>query len=365
MLRSFKKSSIFAAYFDSIMIITTDIDLALREQTALTPLEQVFILVDENTRVHSLPIILKTLPLPAEQILCIPAGEAHKTLHTVELIWQFLEQRNATRHSLLFCLGGGVLTDMGGFAAATFKRGMPWINIPTTLLGMVDAANGGKTGFNYGGFKNEIGLIREAKQTIIDPVFLNTLPRKQFLSGFAEMIKHALISSPLELASIRAFDLDRPDPALLQELITRSVDIKNYIVDSDPEETGMRQTLNFGHTIGHAIEEYSLRHDNEPLLHGYAVLYGMVAELYLSLCKLGFPERDLQAVVAIMKQYYGKPVCPCKDYDELIELMQHDKKNPTPDRITFTLLRSVGNYQLGCSATEEEIRGALDFLFNC
>lgn len=347
------------------MIITTDIDLALREQTALTPLKQVFILVDENTRVHCLPTVLQTLPLPAEQILCIPAGEAHKNLHTVESIWQFLEQQGATRKSILFCLGGGVLTDLGGFAAATFKRGIICINIPTTLLGMVDAAAGGKTGFNYGGLKNEIGLFREARETIIDHDFLHTLPEKQFLSGFAEMLKHALISSPLELASIRAFDPAQPDYELLQELIARSVDIKNYIVDSDPEETGMRQTLNFGHTVGHAIEEYSLRHDEEPMLHGYAVIYGMVAELYLSVLKLGFPERDLQTVVSIMKEYYGKPVCPCKDYDELVALMQHDKKNPSADCITFTLLRTVGNYQLGCTASEEEIREALDFLFNC
>ena len=347
------------------MIITTDIDLALREQTALVALDQVFVLVDENTRVHCLPTLLKTLPLPPEQILCIPAGEEHKTLHTVERIWQFLEQQGATRKSILFCLGGGVLTDMGGFAAATFKRGITWINVPTTLLGMVDAAAGGKTGFNYGGLKNEIGLIREAKQTIIDTDFLRTLPHKQFLSGFAEMLKHALVSSPLELASIRAFDPNQPDYELLQELVARSVEIKNYIVDSDPEESGMRQTLNFGHTVGHAIEEYSLRHDEEPILHGYAVLYGMVAELYLSVSRLGFPERDLQAVISIMKEFYGKPVCPCKDYDELIELMHHDKKNPVPERITFTLLRSVGNYQLGCTASEEEIREALDFLFNC
>jgi 3-dehydroquinate synthase len=140
---------------------------------------------------------------------------------------------------------------------------------------------------------------------------------------------------------------------------------KQRIVERDPHEEGDRALLNFGHTIGHAIEEYSLRHDEEPLLHGYAVLYGMVAELYLSVAQLHFPERDLQTVVAMMKEYYGKPVCPCKDYDELISLMQHDKKNPSPDRITFTLLRSVGNYQLGCTATEEQIKESLDFLFNC
>ncbi len=347
------------------MIITTDIDLALREQTALTLPEQIYVLVDENTRVHALPTVLQTLSLPPEHICCVPAGEEHKTLGTVEQIWQFLQQQGATRHSLLFCLGGGVLTDMGGFAAATFKRGIPWVNIPTTLLGMVDAAAGGKTGFNYGGFKNEIGLIREPKQTIIDPDFLRSLPHRHFLSGFAEMLKHALISSPLELASVCAYDLYKPDFEQLQELISRSVDIKSYIVDSDPDETGMRQTLNFGHTVGHAIEEFSLCHDETPLLHGYAVLYGMVAELFLSMSQLGFPQRDVQSVITIMKEHYGKPVCACKDYAELIDLMQHDKKNPSPERITFTLLRSVGNYQLGCTASEEEIREALDFLFNC
>ena len=353
------------AKFNIPMNITTDIDLALREQTALVSLEQVYILVDEHTRVHALPTILQTLPLPESHICEIPSGEEHKTLQTVEKVWQFLQREGATRHSILFCVGGGMVTDLGGFAAATFKRGIVWVNVPTTLLGMVDAAAGGKTGFNYGGLKNEIGLIREAKETIINPDFLRTLPPKQFLSGFAEMVKHALISSPLEVAAIRAFDLNRIDYEQLQELISRSVDIKNYIVDIDPEETGMRQTLNFGHTIGHALEEHSLRHSDEPMLHGYAVMYGMVAELYLSLTKLGFPERNLQAIVALMKEYYGKPVCSCKDYDELISLMQHDKKNPSPERITFTLLRTVGNYQLGCSATEEEIKQALDFLFNC
>lgn len=347
------------------MRITTDIDLALRELTALTPLEQVFVLVDPHTRTHALPYIQRTLALDESHIFEIPSGEEHKTLQTVELIWQQLQRWGATRHSLLLCVGGGMLTDLGGFAAATFKRGIRWVNIPTTLLGMVDASAGGKTGFNYGGLKNEIGLIREPLETVIDTDFLRTLPPRQFLSGFAEMVKHALISSPLELAAIRSFDLNRPDYEQLAELIARSLDIKNYIVDIDPEETGMRQTLNFGHTVGHALEEFSLLHDSDPMLHGYAVMYGMVAELYLSVMQLGFPERDLQAIVAMMKEYYGKPVCACKDYDELIRLMMHDKKNPSPDQITFTLLHSVGNYRLGCSAVEEEIKQALDFLFNC
>lgn len=346
------------------MIITTDIDLALREQTALTPLEQVFVLTDENTEASCLPLVLQTLPIPKEHRLSLPAGEEYKTLRSVERIWSFLQEQGATRKSMLLCLGGGIVTDMGGFAAATFKRGIQWVNIPTTLLGMVDAAAGGKTGFNYGGLKNEIGLIREAKETIVDTDFLKTLPAKEFLSGYAEMLKHAYISSPLELMSILACDIDHIDWEEFAALVQRSVEIKNYIVDMDPEEIGMRQTLNFGHTIGHALEAHSLK-QGEPILHGYAVLYGMVAELYLSHLLLGFPEKDLQPLVQIMKQHYGKAVCGCKEYDALIALMRHDKKNPSPDSITFTLLKTVGNYHLGCTATHEQIREALDFLFNC
>lgn len=353
------------------MIITSDIDLALREQTALIPNGQVFILVDDNTKRHCLPIVQQTLSLPDDRIICIPAGEENKVLPTVEIIWQHLISHGATRHSMLINLGGGVLTDMGGFAAATYMRGMQFLNIPTTLLGMVDAAAGGKTGFDYAGMKNQIGLFRMPKETIIHTEFLRTLHPHQILSGYGEMLKHALISSPLELMAISAFDIEQyinrqtdELQADFEELISRSIDIKNYIVESDPEETGMRQTLNFGHTIGHALEAYALK-AGEPLLHGYAVVYGLIAELYLSHIKLGFPERDLQQVIALMKQFYGKYTCPCRSYDELISLMQHDKKNMSADRITFTLLRTVGNYRLGCVCTPEEIKESLDALFNC
>lgn len=353
------------------MILTSDLDLALREQTALTDKAQVFLLTDENVVNHCLSCVQETLGLPEEQILILPSGEEHKTLSSVEKIWTFLMDRGATRHSLLINLGGGVVTDLGGFAAATYMRGIEYVNVPTTLLGMVDASAGGKTGFDYQGVKNQIGVFRMAKETIIHPEFLRTLPAEQLLSGFAEMIKHALISSPLELAAIRAFDLHGyiacPQGALqdqLAENVSRSIDIKNYIVESDPEETGMRQTLNFGHTIGHALEAYFMQH-KQPMLHGYAVMYGMVAELYLSMLKMQFPERDLQAVIAIMKEYYGKPVCPCKDYDELLRLMAHDKKNLSADKISFTLLHTVGNYRLNCVCSKDEIKEALDFLFNC
>lgn len=349
------------------MKLTTDFDMDLREQIALIAQGQVFLVCDTNTAAHCLPIVQETLQLPTTHILVLPAGEEHKTLSTIERIWQFLLEQGATRHSLLFCLGGGVVTDMGGFAAATYMRGMQFVNIPTSLLGMIDASAGGKTGFDYMGYKNLIGSFKMPKETIVHPVFLRTLPAEQILSGFAEMVKHALISSPLELMSVLAFDLHayltQPDESVLSELISRSIDIKNYIVDSDPEEEGMRQTLNFGHTIGHALEVHWLK-KGQPMLHGYAVMYGLVAELYLSVMKQGFPEKDLQRIVALMKEYYGKPVCPCKELDELVQIMKHDKKNPSTEEITFTLLHTVGNYRLKCTCTEAEIKEALDFLFN-
>jgi len=353
------------------MILTSDIDLALREQTALVDKNQIFLLCDTNTHKHCIPVVQQTLNVPQEHVLIIHAGEEEKTLATIEQIWKFLIAQGATRHSILICVGGGVLTDMGGFAAATYMRGMAFLHIPTTLLGMVDAAAGGKTGFNYMGMKNQIGLFRMPKETIIHPEFLRSLPAEEIVSGFAEMVKHALISSPLELMSLMAFDLHgylaSPEGELqetLAELVSRSIDIKNYVVESDPEEQGMRQTLNFGHTIGHALEAHSIATGN-PMLHGYAVMYGLVAELYLSMIKYGFPEKNLQQVISLMKEYYGKPVCPCKDYDQLIETMKHDKKNTAADNITFTLLHNVGNYRLGCVCTPDEIRQALDFLFNC
>ena len=366
-------------------MITFDLDLALREQTALVPHDSIFLLCDEPVAQQCLPHVQHTLLLDKENILILPSGEQTKTIAVVQQIWSFLTSRHATRHSMLICLGGGVITDMGGFAAATYMRGMQCLNIPTTLLGMVDAATGGKTGVDFNGIKNLIGVFRQPKETIIHPTFLRTLPAREFLSGWAEMVKHTLISSPLQVAALQAFDLNawfaeqksEEDTAelenMLADLITRSTEIKNYIVESDPEEKGMRQTLNFGHTVGHALEALSLEthtsaEDNQqsaPLPHGYAVMYGMVAELYLSHLIHDFPERDIHPIVRMMKEFYGKPVCPCRNYDELIRLMQHDKKNVAADRITFTLLHSIGNYRLGCTCSDSQIREALDFLFNC
>ncbi len=365
-------------------MITLDLDLSLRESVALKHPEQIFLLVDENTRFHCLPEIEKTLHLPLSHTLCLPSGEEHKNIETVKQIWDFLLNNQANRSSILLILGGGMLTDMGGFAAATFMRGMPYVNIPTTLLGAVDAGSGGKTGINYQGLKNQVGVFAQPKQTIIYPPFLRSLPLPQLLSGYAEMLKHALIASPLELAQVLAFDWDKIDWDQLSELLRRSLEIKNYIVEQDPEEHNLRKTLNFGHTIGHALEEYSAHKldiseyqnigepQQKPLLHGEAVAYGLVAELYLSHVRLGFPIATLRQVAHFVFETYGKIACPCKDYDKLIELMRHDKKSEqaslhrddnTP-QLNFTLLASVGNYRINCLLTPNEVKEALDFLFN-
>ncbi len=374
--------------------LTFDIDLALREQTAMVAPEELFLVCDENVSSRCLPVVQQTLSLPADNILVLPSGEDTKTVSTVEHIWRFLVVHHATRHSMLICLGGGVITDMGGFAAATYMRGIQCLNIPTTLLGMVDASAGGKTGIDFDGIKNLVGVFCMPKHTIIYPPFLSTLPPREFLSGWAEMVKHTLIASPLQVAALRAFDLHgwfaggQKDKAAeeeqLADLISRSIEVKNYIVESDPDEKGMRQTLNFGHTVGHALEALFLQKQqnttagsalmaadsggeahSRTLPHGYAVMYGMVAELYLSHLLYDFPEKDILPIVEMMKEYYGKPVCPCSDYSVLLELMRHDKKNIGAGQITFTLLHSIGNYRLGCTCSDEQICEALDFLFNC
>lgn len=358
-------------------MITDDLFLELHSLMPRFNEEQVFVLTDSNAEKHCLPVLLDQLremgepfvSLLKDHTCVLPAGEEHKTLESVCRIWDFLIQKRATRHALLLNLGGGVITDIGGFAASCYKRGIAFVNLPTTLLAIVDAGEGGKTGFDYKGLKNEIGLFRPALETIIYPRFLKTLPKHEFLSGFAEMLKHALIASPLEWERILALDIDRlyhqPDEALREEfyaILERSLEIKRYYFEMDPEETGLRKTLNFGHTIGHAIESRLIER-GEPQPHGYCVLWGMIAELYLSHLKTGFPSNRLTQLIQLCKEYYGGILFSCKDYDRLIELMRHDKKN-TSAGINFTFLRNIGNPIINQTADDDTIREALDFLFS-
>ena len=257
-------------------------------------------------------------------------------------------------------MGGGVVTDLGGFVAATFKRGMHFVNIPTTLLGVVDAATGGKTGVNFKGLKNEIGAFATAEKVLIDMRFFKTLDFKNRLSGYAEMVKHALIADSILLEQTLNYDLDSFDMTRLATLLKQNLQIKENIVEVDLHESGLRKALNFGHTVGHAFESLSYEMGN-PMLHGFAVMWGIIAELYLSLIKLKFDKKIVSQILAFAKEYYGAFPYTCKQYDRLYELMLHDKKNSN-GQINFTLLASVGDVRINQKVTKEEVFEALDYL---
>lgn len=273
-------------------------------------------------------------------------------------VWKSLGEGGASRHSCMINLGGGMVTDLGGFAAATFKRGINFINIPTTLLSMVDASVGGKTGINFGGLKNEIGVFCDSKFVILDTEFLRTLDAENICSGYAEMLKHGLISDEKMWAELVGFDLAHPDLLQLQRMVGDSVAVKERIVEQDPHEHGIRKALNLGHTFGHAFESWALK--RKPVLHGYAVAFGLIPELYLSVMKTGFPTEKMRQTVNFIKEYYGSLPITCDDYDELIELMRHDKKNQD-GIINFTLLGGIGDIRINQSATIDEIKEAFDF----
>ena len=306
-------------------------------------------------------IVIPALENAAEII--IGAEDVHKNLETLASVWQALSEQGATRHSLLINLGGGMVTDLGGFAAATFKRGIAYINIPTTLLAMVDASVGGKTGINFNGLKNEIGVFAPASSVLLETGFLRSLDARNFFSGYAEMLKHGLISTSDHLAELLSFDTENIDYSALRTMVGRSVQVKEDIVEQDPKEHGIRKALNLGHTIGHAFESLALA-ENRPVLHGYAVAWGLVCELYLSYLKAGFPKDKMRQTIQFIKENYGAFAFSCKQYDSLYELMLHDKKN-TAGIINFTLLKEVGDICLNQTADKETIFEVFDFYREC
>ena len=368
------------------VILSENLEQALTEAIRECGADRRFVLVDDTTEQLCLPVVAGFDCMKGVEKIVIGAGDEHKTLATLTHVWNELQRLGASRHSLLINLGGGMVTDLGGFAASTFKRGMSLINIPTTLLAMVDASVGGKTGINFGGLKNEIGVFRNASSVILDAVFLKTLDRENILSGYAEMLKHGLIYSEewrvksgefataqqstavanstlytlnsKLLNELLTFDVEQPDLLALGRMVADSVKVKQHVVTEDPLEQGLRKALNLGHTMGHAFESLALtRH---PVLHGYAVAWGLVCELYLSTIKTGFPVGTMRQVVRFILEHYGRMDITCDDYPTLLELMTHDKKN-TAGKINFTLLHDVGDLALNQTATKEEIEEALDF----
>ena len=340
------------------VVISNQLDRTLAEAIAECEHDKVFVLADETTAKCCLPVIEKFDGMAEAKRIVIKATDTHKNLDSLSHVWQALSEGGATRHTLLINIGGGMVTDLGGFAASTFKRGINYINIPTTLLSMVDASVGGKTGINFLGLKNEIGVFNNAKSVILDTEFLKTLDTENLLSGYAEMLKHGLIKDTKMLGELLSFDIEQPDLAQLQRMVAESVAVKQHIVTEDPTEKGIRKALNLGHTAGHAFESFALKHT--PVLHGYAVAWGLIVELYLSAIKTGFPTDKMRQTVRFILDHYGKMNITCDDYPTLLELMTHDKKN-IAGIINFTLLGGVGDILIDQTATKEEIYEAFDF----
>ena len=345
------------------VIITSDIKKDLSEILAKFEYDKLIVICDNNTRDWCLINFLVGMKeLEDKGVATLEAGDNHKNLQYLSFAWEKMEEYGATRKSLVLNLGGGMVTDLGGFAASTFKRGLRFINIPTTLLAMVDASVGGKTGVNFNGLKNEIGVFSNAEYVLIDTVFLKTLDSENICSGYAEMLKHGLISNDKMWSELINFDILNPDLDKLRGMVADSVKVKESIVEEDQLEHGIRKALNVGHTVGHAFESFALK--RKPILHGYAVAFGIICELYLSARKVGFPTEKLHATVSYIKGHYGKMAITCDDYPELLELMTHDKKN-TAGTINFTLLADIGDIRINQTATKEEILEALDFYREC
>ena len=340
------------------VIISRHLKTELAEAITECEHDRIFVLVDETTNKLCWSLVKDYLCLKDAQTIIIGATDRRKNLDTLVHVWESLQQGKATRHSLLINLGGGMVTDLGGFAASTYKRGINFINIPTTLLAMVDASVGGKTGINFGGLKNEIGVFNDAEFVLLDTNWLRTLDEENIRSGYAEMLKHGLIADDTMWAELINFNLAQPDLRQLASMLDKSVRIKERIVAEDPHEKGIRKALNLGHTFGHAFESWAMK--RQPVLHGYAVAFGLIAELYLATTQTDFPTERMRQTVNFIRAYYGSLPITCNDYPELIELMHHDKKN-RGNEINVTLLGGIGDIRIDQTITEEDIKEALDF----
>ena len=324
---------------------------------------KIFILVDSNTHNYCLSKLLQKIESEfTTEVIEIEAGEEFKNLQTCEGVWNVLSELEADRKSLMINLGGGVVTDLGGFVASTFKRGIKFINVPTTLLSMVDASVGGKTGVDLGNLKNQIGIIIQPEMVVIDSSFLETLSPQEMRSGLAEILKHGLIASEdywkkvTNLANLDLSDLDG--------IINESVNIKAEIVKKDPFEKNIRKTLNYGHTLGHAIESYCLTHPvRKKLLHGEAIAAGMILETFISQELENFPEDKLQFINETIKKMYGKETFNDEDIVQIKDLMKFDKKNERGN-INFVLLKDIGEPVIDVIVPDSTIDRAFDFYLN-
>ena len=315
----------------------------------------VFVLVDENTKLHCLPVLDKVIS--SYTVIETKSGEANKNMATCEIIWQQLIENNADRKTLFVNLGGGVIGDMGGFAASCYKRGVDFINIPTTLLSQVDSSIGGKLGIDFKYGKNLIGLFRNPKAVFISPVFFNTLQQRQFINGWAEIFKHGLIQDQHQWQQYKEMVVMHTD---INDIVFHSLQIKKAVVEADPFEKGLRKILNFGHTIGHAIETYSLENEKDSLLHGEAIVIGMICEAYLSVKKSGLTESELEEIKTVLLKHFPKHDITAFDTEKLLSIMSIDKKNEG-DTILAALLPEIGKCEYDMVLTKEDVKESLAF----
>ncbi|MGB0376427.1 MAG: 3-dehydroquinate synthase [Flavobacteriaceae bacterium] len=321
---------------------------------------KIFLLVDSNTLEHcAARFQAKLSGISIEEVIEMPAGEIHKHLGTCQSIWETISDYGGDRKSLIINLGGGVVTDLGGFVAATFKRGISFVNIPTSLLAMVDASVGGKTGVDFQGLKNQIGVIVPPAWVLIDPEFLNTLPSEEYRSGYAEMLKHGLIADAFYWKKLS--DYAQINTEDMQPLIQHSVGIKASVVEKDPNENGLRKILNYGHTLGHAIESYFLESEaDKTLLHGEAIAIGMITEAFLSHKLCGLSAETMEQIKLVFKQIYPRVDILPEAQSKIVDLLKFDKKN-SHGRIKFALLEAIGKPMLDVEVPEELLQQAFDF----
>jgi 3-dehydroquinate synthase len=319
---------------------------------------KIFILVDENTHEYCLPLFLGNLETEISfEILEIEAGEEMKNIQTANQLWEILTEMQADRKALLINLGGGVITDLGGFVASTYKRGIQFINIPTTLLSMCDASIGGKTGIDLMNYKNMVGTFAFPEKIYVYPKFLETLPHKELISGFAEMLKHGLIADKKHWEDL--IKIQHPDAASIEAFIAQSMEIKQEIVNADCFEKNIRKTLNFGHTIGHAIESLCLA-DEKPILHGEAVALGMICETYLSFLEGLMDKETADLVIENIQRYFCSIDISGFDDMQIFGLLLNDKKN-SDLVINFSLLSDIGSSVYDYKCSDENIRKSLHF----
>lgn len=339
----------------SEIFLTTQVKTALNDYLKGKQYSQVCILTDQNTGKHCFPLL--SALFDQANIITVPAGEQEKNLSTCQFIWQHMTDWQLDRKAVMINLGGGVIGDMGGFCAATYKRGIDFIQIPTTLLSQVDASVGGKLGIDFNTFKNHIGVFQEPQAVIIDTCFLKTLPFAELRSGFAEIIKHCLIADKQKWQQIQSVPFDDLD---FNDLVAHSVAIKSEITQADPKEAGLRKILNFGHTIGHAIESYFLEIPDKRLLHGEAIAIGMIAEAYIS-CKRGFiSEQDLSGIKEYILSIFDKVDIFEFDIEQIIPLTLQDKKNENR-KIMCTLLQETGHANFNNPINYTEIKEAINY----